>query len=153
MANSVLDLNWGGGFHSFLVALSGPIIGNFEGTLMFLNCTTIQQGHSRVLSFMFSRNLSSGTLGRLLLQLLSSLLIAAGQAGITSRDVYNPTIGRTLPYQVAACAALDLLCNHILSSASQTSSWQLCHVMLTSTVVPGADLHWVHRNLRGAGAA
>ncbi len=37
MANSVLDLNWGGGFHSFLVALSGPIIGNFEGTLMFLH--------------------------------------------------------------------------------------------------------------------
>ena len=37
MANSVLDLNWGGGFHSFLVALSGPIIGNFEGTLMLLH--------------------------------------------------------------------------------------------------------------------
>ncbi|KAL0033062.1 hypothetical protein WJX79_000741 [Trebouxia sp. C0005] len=53
MANSVLDLNWGGGFHSFLVALSGPIIGNFEG-----------------------------------------------QAGITSLDIYNPTIGRTLPYQI-----------------------------------------------------
>ena len=35
MANSVLDLNWGGGFHSFLVALSGPIMSNFEG-----NCIT-----------------------------------------------------------------------------------------------------------------
>ncbi len=36
MANSVLDLNWGGGFHSFLVALSGPIIGNFEGVILSL---------------------------------------------------------------------------------------------------------------------
>ena len=32
MASSVLDLNWGGGFHTFLPALSGPILGNFEGT-------------------------------------------------------------------------------------------------------------------------
>lgn len=40
MANSVLDLNWGGGFHSFLVALSGPIISNFEGTQKPLACAT-----------------------------------------------------------------------------------------------------------------
>ena len=30
-ANSVLDLNWAGGFHSFLVALSGPVMSQFFG--------------------------------------------------------------------------------------------------------------------------
>ncbi len=126
MANSVLDLNWGGGFHSFLVALSGPIIGNFEGTLMFLHTPTALNNYTTraqqsLVCHVFQKS-AFKSLGRLLLHLLSSLVFAAGQAGITSRDVYNPTIGRTLPYQVAAFTALDLLCNHVLSSVSETSN-------------------------------
>ena len=109
MANSVLDLNWGGGFHSFLVALSGPIIGNFEGTLMLLHTPSVlhsdtSRGQQGLVFHGFHKS-ALKLLGRLLLHLLSSLVFAAGQAGITARDVYNPTIGRTLPYQVATCTA------------------------------------------------
>ena len=31
MAHSVLDLNWGGGFHSFLVSLTPPVLSTFAG--------------------------------------------------------------------------------------------------------------------------
>ena len=43
MANSVLDLNWGGGFHSFLVALSPSIISNFEGMESAESCAVYLQ--------------------------------------------------------------------------------------------------------------
>lgn len=43
MANSVLDLNWGGGFHSFLVALSPSIISNFEGMESAESCAVCLQ--------------------------------------------------------------------------------------------------------------
>ena len=60
-ANSVLDLNWAGGFHSFLVALSGPVLTQF-----------------------------------------------IGQANITQNDVYEPVLGRIIPYQVGLAMLLEL---------------------------------------------
>lgn len=106
MANSVLDLNWGGGFHSFLVALSGPIIGNFEGMLMFLHTPSALHNYQTRAQLGLVLNISQKS-ALSITSLLSSLVFAAGQAGITALDVYNPTIGRTLPYQVAAFSALD----------------------------------------------